>query len=258
MSINYLDNIKVGDKIELPKKEKRPQEYLSQLRKSIAHIAQENNQLLGFDYFDKDLRIKTKDDNDLSFIEERENEWSAIAKKDKDDWLRDKEKNTANITEMATTLLLNKYLKDIYIVARASTFDDYKNGEDNVLIHRESGDIVCGVDEVIGHQGDDGGKIKEKKVKKIMAKGGSEIKYGARLDENRKIVPAVCKNIPAFYLSMSKKDLLRLLEAYYSNNEEILQELFNNLLSSIKKQLEEFKTMDLDPRLMNNLNKFKL
>lgn len=258
MPINYLDNIQVGSKIELAKKEKRPQEYLSQLKDSMAKISKGHNEFLGFNYVDSDLKIITSQGKDIDFVDERENEWSSLDKKDKERWLKDKEKNTSNITEMAISLLLDKFLSDKYIVARASSYDDYKNGADNVLIDKKSGEIVCSMDEIIGHQGDDGKEVKEKKIKKIMAKGGTEIKYGARLDNNRKIESATCQNVPAFYLSLSKKDLLRLLDAYYSNKEDFLQELFNKLKGSINEQISSFKEMDLDESLMANLNKFKI
>ncbi len=258
MPINYLDNIAVGSKIELPEKEKKPQEYLGKLKNSMTDLARENNELLGFNYFDTDLKIITSQTKDIAFVNQRENEWSSLDKKDKKQWLRDKESNTANITEMAITLLLAKFLKDKYIVARASSYDDYKNGADNILIDKESGDIVCGMDEIIGHQGDDGKEVKEGKLKKIMEKGGVEIKYGACLNSARKIEPATCQNIPAFYLSLSKKALLKLLDAYYSNKEDVLLELFNKLINSINEQTKNYKEMDLDENLRANLNKFKI
>lgn len=258
MPINYLDNINVGDKIDLPDKEKKPQEYLSQLKDSMKEISKGHNECIGINYFDEDLKIITSQTEDIDFVKQREDEWSSLDKKDKERWSKDKERNTANITEMAITLLLDKYLGDRYIVARASTYDDYKNGADNILIDKVSGEIVCGMDGVIGHQGDDGGDVKEKKLKKIMAKGGAEIKYGASLDTNGKIISATCSNVPAFYLSLSKKDLLKLLDGYYSNKEDVLLELFNKLKDSINEQISSFKEMNLDDNLMTNLNKFKL
>ncbi len=258
MSINYLDKIKVGDVIKLPEKKKRPQEYLTQLKDSIAEMAKRNNDYLGFNYFADDLKIKTSQPADLDFVNEREGEWSALDKKDKEQWLKDKEKNTSNITEIAISLLLDKHLEDRYIIARASSFDDYKNGADNILIDKESGDIVCGMDGIIGHQGDDGKDIKKDKLKKIMEKGGVNIQYGASLDKKGKIIPASCKNIPAFYLSLSKEDLSRLLKAYYSKQADVLEELFSKLINSIKEQLEAYNKMNLNENLRANLNKFKI
>lgn len=63
--------------------------------------------------------------------------------------LASREKNPANIAEIATTLLFDKVLNKDFIIVRASTYDDYENGADHLIIDKQSGAVICGLDEAI-------------------------------------------------------------------------------------------------------------
>lgn len=90
-----------------------------------------------------------------------------------------KEVAKSNQAEMAITALLHKMLKERFIVVRASTFDDYKHGMDNLILDRETGAVICAFDEVIRNEGDAAkAPVKLEKIKKAALKGGNEAKYG--------------------------------------------------------------------------------
>ncbi len=65
----------------------------------------------------------------------------------------EKEKNFGELWEKAKTVILNKIIGTEFIVVRASKHDDYENGVDNIIINKETGNVVCAFDEVSAEEG---------------------------------------------------------------------------------------------------------
>jgi len=140
--------------------------------------------------------------------------------------------------EIALTIMLAKFLKNDFIVARASSYDDYNHGVDSVLIYKKTGEVVCGFDEVIGNRGDDGGQKKAEKMENIMNKGGAQLKYGAKMLDGQ-LVRSEVKNIPAFYMSLSKVELGELLDSLKNNSDmtgALEEKIFSKLINSLEEQ----------------------
>lgn len=252
MSINYLEGIRPGDKIDVsawskPDKSKKLggeaklESYLPELRDFLRKQAAEVNQeFAGF--LNEEGRITVvgydaKSREDLVRVQEEV--YSKESGKSLGDWKRDKEKNPATLTEMALTIMLHKFLKEHFIVARSSSYDDYNNGVDQVLVYKETGEVVCGIDEVIINPSDkDGATKKAVKLSKIMAKGGANILDAAKL-ENNHLVRSAVKNIPAFYMPLGRADLSELLDSLKNNPKEITaveEKIFSRLLVSLEEQ----------------------
>lgn len=251
MGIEYLSGIKPGDIIDLSDFEKKKKEkeitkesflesYLPFLKETLSKIAEKKN--LDFPGFlDNDNRISIEgndSESDKKLVSVQKEAFRIDAGKTLEDWQKDTEKNASNLTEMALTVLLQKYLGADFIIARSSEYDDYNNGVDQVIIYKPTGEVVCGFDEVIGKNGNDGGEKKKEKLENIMARGGARIKYGAKL-ENGHLVRAEIKNVPAFFIGINKIELGRLLESLKSNpekNGEVEKEIFSKLLASLENQ----------------------
>lgn len=244
-NIEYLSGIKVGDKIDLskfekPKKDPSFESYLPFLKEGLSKVAAENNRDFA-NFLDNDGRITIEGKDaasDKSLVAAQEEGFSQGMYKDLETWRRDSEKNPANLTEMALTIMLHKFLKENFIVARASCYDDYNNGVDQVLVYKLTGEVVCGFDEVLGHDGDDGGQKKEAKLNRMREKGGARVQYGAKM-ENGQLVRAEVKNIPAFFMSLSKVELRELLESLKNNPKEtsaVEEKIFQKLLGSLEDQ----------------------
>ena len=124
-----------------------------------------------------------------------------------------KEASKSNQAEMIITALLHKVLKERFLVVRASVFDDYKHGIDNLILDKETGAVICAFDEVLENEGDKerGAMKKIEKIKRIAVKGGTEAKYGVALKE-QKLVRSSARNIPVFYLTLESKDLIELAD----------------------------------------------
>ncbi|MCX6737030.1 MAG: hypothetical protein NTW73_03045 [Candidatus Parcubacteria bacterium] len=73
--------------------------------------------------------------------------------------------------EKIVTYLLAKYLGDDYIVVRASLYDDYFNGIDTMVIEKETGRVICTLNEVCGNEEQSGPQGKKNKVIEMNLRG---------------------------------------------------------------------------------------
>lgn len=199
-------------------------------------------------------------EEDRLFIEMREKTWAAEVGKSREELQASREKNPANITEIATTLLFDKILGDQFIIVRASTYDDYENGADQLIIDKETGAVICGLDDVLGNAGDDGGEIKNKKINSKMRHGGAEIKYGATMVAG-KLEQQSLRHVPLFYFSLSKQELDSLLISLAEKPNLIAASemaVYTKLVNSLVAQGRDFAAdQSLHPQLQNNLRRLE-
>ena len=172
-----------------------------------------------------------------------------------------KEASKSNQAEMIITALLHKVLKERFLVVRASVFDDYKHGIDNLILDKETGAVICAFDEVLENEGDKerGAMKKIEKIKRIAVKGGTEAKYGVALKE-QKLVRSSARNIPVFYLTLESKDLIELADDLFEHQEgsttKAEEKLFAHLVQSIKEQKEMLQKLNLPQVMKRKLVEF--
>ncbi|PKM87038.1 hypothetical protein CVU83_03460, partial [Candidatus Falkowbacteria bacterium HGW-Falkowbacteria-2] len=217
MKIEYLPGIVPGQKIDLSKFSEAPKlrvEKLQQLfANRLAAKSLEYNQKFGQEWLNADGTVKHFDhpdrEEDERLVIMQEKQWSKEVGKSIETWKRDKERDPSSLTEMGLTVCLQRLLPERFMVVRSSAYDDYNNGVDQLIIDRETGMVVCGIDEVIERTGDTGPSKKEEKVRNKMQKGGAKVKYGARVVEGKLVLGSIGR-VPAFYISLSKSDLVKL------------------------------------------------
>lgn len=194
---------------------------------------------------------------DKNKVSECEEFYAREQKQTLEDWQKNKDKSRSTIAEMAITLVLHRLLGNRFIVARASKFDDYTHGIDNILIDKETGSIVCGFDDVLGYNGDDGGDKKSKRVNESLLRGGSFLDYGATIEKG-KVLRKDFRNIPTFFVSISKDELDIILSDLEKNTESTENEkrLISKIVNSLEKQKKEADSMAIMVSLRNNLNNF--
>jgi len=191
------------------------------------------------------------DEDDLGEIKDRENELSSTFELDKEMkdekrlelWRANKETSKANITEMLITALLNKFIGDDFIVVRASRFDDYFNGVDNVIVNKKTGEVVCAFDEI--RENHRSGRLADKIERaKMLTKrfGGTRVKYGITITDG-KIQKARFNGVPVFVLSLAEDIYEKLAQGfnYDSNTEysEIEKEVFGALMDLVNGQIPD-------------------
>ncbi len=179
-------------------------------------------------------------------------------------WEEGKDKTRGNVLEHALLGVLYKALNKDFVVVHSSTYDDYANGVDYVIVNKETGDVACAFD---GVNDDKGGERYEKKIKKIRQKSNKEgavLKYGLTFeteDGKKKLVKKELKNIPIFCLSLSTGELEKLLG---SMNYDLVgglsseeSKVFSGLVESLRSQTENLEKASISERVRNNLEKFK-
>jgi len=288
MGINSFPGYKPGDIIDLSRfeKEKREKEitrdknlesYLPFLNDSMQKIAENNNHdFPGFLDSDNRIAISGYDEEiDKKIVEKDELKFSLKENKTLANWQIDKEKDSSNLTEISITILLHKVLGNDFIVARSSAYDDYRNGVDQVIIYKPTGEVVCGIDEVILRTGDADSVVKSEKLQKVMLAGGANVKYGAKLNrvvskvaekkyefiEKGGLVRSEVEHVPAFYMALSKLELGELLENLKNNpnkTSEFELAIFRKLLNSLELQFSRQKLSDdLKIKTESMLTKFR-
>ncbi len=225
----------------------------SLLLKLSEKINNDNGQILNFDG-----TILIEDEFDNRMINEQEKAFYH-GKTSKEEWQRKNELKESNLAEKAITLLLNKGLGEQFTVVRASLYDDYNNGVDNVIVDKKSGNVVCGFDDVLGHVGDDGKEKKAKKIEEKMKRGGVNLKYGLSLNQ-KKLEICRQKNLPAFYISLSKEELNSIGKIFQKNEEKISKterDILTKWINSMQDQVNYYDKIKLEKNLKNNLENFK-
>lgn len=114
----------------------------------------------------------------------------------------EKQKKSGEKLEMLIVVLFHKFLKDKFIVARSSPYDDIFNGIDMLILEKETGNLICAFDEVA----DTHGPNLQNKIKEITEKNksGGKLKYGLKI-ENNEIKKGVVMGAPIFYLALPKE-----------------------------------------------------
>jgi len=139
---------------------------------------------------------------DLGFVDKRERFWAQekFGTDDLVEYRANQEKSDGERLERLKTAIFNKFLGGEFIVVRASRYDDIKNGVDNVIIDRQTHEVVCALDEV----GDMNGRNFDDKKAKVLAKnkgGGVNLKYGLGLaplrQENQSGLPLFLIALPS-------------------------------------------------------------
>ncbi|MFA4890266.1 MAG: hypothetical protein WC587_01360 [Candidatus Paceibacterota bacterium] len=150
----------------------------------------------------------------------------------------EKQKTNGEKLEMLIVVLFSKFLKDKFIVARSSRYDDIENGVDTIILERETGKLVCALDEVA----DTEGKQYHDKVEKITKKNkkGSKLKYGLKM-ENGKLSKGAVEGAPIFYIALSERHLnegIKNLSLSLEEKSDYEKNLFRYFTSSLQSQYD--------------------
>lgn len=179
----------------------------------------------------------------------------------------EKSESPGAMLEMAITELFYKMLTPDIMVVRASAFDDYRNGIDNVMVNVKTGEVICAFDELYDDiEGHKRARDKMEKVKEKAKKGGGSVKYGFTFEKDKnsgknKTVKKSIRNVPTFYLALSSSELKKLMrDMNYDISgapSETEEETFSKLSASLQEQLSILEKEQLPETIRQKLQQFK-
>lgn len=178
----------------------------------------------------------------------------------------ERKKSIGDKMEMLTTAIFYKNLAKDFVVVRASRYDDIKNGVDNVIVKRKTGNIVCALDEVGDNFGADYEKKKDKILRENVEINGVKVKYGFRVkqgDKKLKLELGERKNIPIFYLALPEEYIKKLLKSFKPSLKEQSDDekkLFSYFITKMKTQIGALQVTYIDllhPKLKKRVDSFK-
>lgn len=258
--VGKIDLAELARRTDAPKLPK-PEAYLGALKIKLKAFSERLNKEYG-DLVEVNGQIKMIGDeveSDRALIAAKEKGWAQELGKTVETNLNNKESNPANIAEIATTLLLDKILRDDFMIIRASIYDDYENGADQLIVDKRTGAVICGVDDAIFSALDPDKAKKENKINEKMNRGGAKIKYGATIHDSR-LERRSLEHIPVFYFNLEKSELdnvLRSLTADQGNVSQTEIVIYSRLVNSLLVQSEGYgANKSLHPELRNNLENF--
>lgn len=153
-------------------------------------------------------------------------------------------KPRGTVFEELMTAVLHKRLKGRYIVVRTSKYDDFHNHVDHLIVDKETGEVVCVIDDV-SQQAEGDHRIVNDKIKHalgtnvgiikmatggtVTTESGASVDYGIRL-ENRLDEAG----LPVISVSCGKVDHIPVLLTTVS------EKLFNNCLVDFDEDVNGF------------------
>lgn len=176
---------------------------------------------------------------DVKKVKEREKQWHPNLSEE--DIVEKKAENDGEKLEKLVVALFSKFLKDKFIVARASAYDDVFNGVDTIILNKENGNLVCAFDEVA----DVSGPGLQNKSMEIAKKNehGSKLKYGVKID-GEKLIKGVVVGAPIFYLALPSRQINEGIKNMENSLDEISdyeRNLFKYFIDLLQYQYSFFK-----------------
>lgn len=258
----------IEKKIERAEEEERNREKLISFIKEIAENLREKGLPLTEDCridmraFEEIYPEETiKKDQELV----RKYEWKEYKGLSEEEIRKEKTKRDGEKLEMLKTAIFAKNLGEDFIVARTSLYDDFKNKIDNLILEKETGNVVCAFDEV----GESMDERYQEKVEKVMTRntkeGGAGLEYGFKVEKDKegqsKLVLGREKNIPLFYLVLPKRHIeggIKELIPSFGEKSDYEKKLFNYFLNALFHQINYLKLgPDLNPTLRRRIDNFE-
>jgi len=200
-------------------------------------------------------------ESDKEWIKDLKGRWerSAIAES-RWSWAFPKEKAlrdvpVGDVFEMLTTSILHKKLGKDFIVARTSEYDDARNKVDNIILERETGNIVCAFDEIGAASGERFNEKRNKVLERNWQRGGADLKYGLSLEKKAgkmELKKGAVYQIPLFYLALPEEEIKKAL-----HDPGLEEKIFQNFISSVNEQVKTIKDGPVHPKLKKRLDFFE-
>lgn len=248
---DYFENLR--DKFTT--KNRNEQESINGINGLLKQIYEKFNNEFGSDIINEDGNIKGFDQetNDIKKQDEYyrmmnlwKKDWESYA-----DFFNRKETTKGTTWEKMSMVILNKILGEDFIIIHSSKNDDTYHSIDTLIIDKETGEIVCTIDDVETNLEESRYTEKLKKLAKINQKfGGAFIEDGLELKDGELVNKSI-RNIPIYLLQISKEDFKKVLAGMNISSMDVISnielEIFDKIIDSLENQNEKLKKTDKIP-----------
>ncbi|MCS7183895.1 MAG: hypothetical protein NZ866_00925 [Patescibacteria group bacterium] len=165
---------------------------------------------------ERNLRINISEYNHLVDEDELKEDISKLEEKKKTFEKKDDIITAGEALEILKTAIFNELCSGSLICVRTSEYDDFFNGVDNIIIDKESGEIIAALDEVATIESTERYFEKHRKIVKENTGSGAYIKYGINLDkENIRVIKVLnLRGLPLILISLPENIIWRVVENY--------------------------------------------
>jgi hypothetical protein len=158
--------------------------------------------------------------------------------------------------EALKTIVFHKFLHKRFVIVRASFYDDVENYVDNLIVEKETGNIVCAFDEVSVISG----RAFAEKQERVLRnnKNGAKLKYGILLTKDG-LKKGRIKNIPIFYLALPPDNINEGIRNLTSLEEisDYEKKLWIYFMTTLQSQIARLRLEKLNETVESRLLEFE-
>jgi hypothetical protein len=158
--------------------------------------------------------------------------------------------------EVLKTIVFHKFLNEKFIVIRTALYDDVQNHVDNLIVEKETGNIICAFDEVSAISGPEFIKKQERFLRNNI--NGAKVKYGI-LSTKDGLIKDRIKNIPIFYLALPPEHINEGIRNIASLEEisDYEEKIWSYFVTTLQSQIARLKLENLNEILRRRLLEFE-
>jgi hypothetical protein len=158
--------------------------------------------------------------------------------------------------EVLKTIVFHKFLNEKFIVIRTAIYDDVQNHVDNLIVEKETGNIICAFDEVSAISGPEFIKKQERFLRNNIK--GAKVKYGI-LSTKDGLIKNKIENIPIFYLALPPEHINEGIRNIASLEEisDYEEKIWSYFVTTLQSQIARLKLENLNEILRRRLLEFE-
>ncbi len=158
--------------------------------------------------------------------------------------------------EALKTIVFHKFLNEKFIVIRTALYDDVQNHVDNLIVEKETGNIICAFDEVSAISGPEFIKKQERFLRNNI--NGAKVKYGI-LSTKDSLIKDRIENIPIFYLALPPENINEGIRNIASLEEisDYEEKIWSYFVTTLQSQIARLKLENLNEILRRRLLEFE-
>ncbi len=206
----------------------RESKFLFMQRRRGNSLDNDERYLAIYDYY-------TQHESDLSHDEKKA--------RIEEDLRAEKDSGFGEMWEMYAATLFHRMFGKEYFIMRSSRFDDIARGVDMLIVHKETVDVVCAIDDVGVRKGSLAIEEKRRRTEEANRKGGKSVKYGIVKKDNQFFLG---KNnyVPVLYADITFdtfQDMLSHMTSEGVSDDKVERALCERILGGMEKQFNEIE-----------------